>query len=632
MRRKKTMTEKTHEFQAEVAKLLDIVAHSLYSEKEIFLRELVSNSSDACDKLRYAALTEPNLVKDDPEFKVTLSVDKKAKTLTITDNGIGMTEQEMIDNLGTIARSGTSLFSEELTGDSTKDINLIGQFGVGFYSSFMVADKVSVVSRKAGEDVATAWSSSGGGSFDISEGSRDGRGTTITLHMKKEAKEFLEPARLRNIVKTYADHIALPVILIAEKDDEEDEVLNTASALWSRSKSDITAEQYTEFYHHVGQSYDSPWMTLHSKVEGRIEYTMLVFIPEQPPFDLFNPERKSQLKLYVKRVFITDDCEELIPAYLRFLRGVVDSEDLPLNVSREMLQNNPVLHKIRSGLVKKVIGEIEKKAKKEPDSFENFWDNFGAVLKEGIYEDADNGERILKLAHFRSTKVEKRTNLTDYLGRMKEGQESIYYITGDDFDALKSSPQLEGFAAKGIEVLLLDDAVDSFWLSRISEYEGKSFKSVTRGTAELDNVASEEDTSKEPESKVESAEMDSLIALFKQALDGKVKDVKESSRLTDSPVCLVADDGDMDIHLEKVLKAHKQFGGAASMRILELNPTHALIKKLATNAKVNGSSEALEDAALLLLDQAHIVEGDPVSDPVAFSKRMADFMASGISS
>ncbi|USG61625.1 molecular chaperone HtpG [Sneathiella marina] len=625
------MTEQTHEFQAEVAKLLDIVAHSLYSEKEIFLRELVSNSSDACDRLRYAALTKPDLIKEDPEFKVILSVDQKAKTLTITDNGIGMTEQEMIENLGTIARSGTSRFSEELTGDSTKDINLIGQFGVGFYSSFMVADKVTVVSRKAGEKAATVWSSNGGGSFEIAEGTREGRGTTITLHMRKEAKEFLEPLRLRNIVKTYADHIALPVILKAEKEGDEDEVLNTASALWTRQKSEISAEQYTEFYHHVGQAYDSPWMTLHSKVEGRIEYTMLLFIPEQPPFDLFSPERKSKLKLYVKRVFITDDCEELIPAYLRFLRGVVDSEDLPLNVSREMLQNNPVLHKIRSGLVKKVIGEIEKKAKKDPESFASFWDNFGAVLKEGIYEDTDNGERILKLAQFRSTKADNRTYLADYVERMKEGQDAIYYITGDDIDALKSSPQLEGFAAKGIEVLLLEDAVDNFWLSRITEYEGKSFKSVTRGTAGLENLADEKDPSKEPETKAESAEMDSLIALFKQALEGKVKDVKESLRLTDSPVCLVADDGDMDIHLEKVLKAHKQFGGAESMRILELNPTHMLIKKLAANAKTNGTSEALEDAALLLLDQAHIVEGDPVSDPVAFSKRMADFMASGIS-
>ncbi|MEH6547752.1 MAG: molecular chaperone HtpG, partial [Sneathiella sp.] len=436
------MTEQTHEFQAEVAKLLDIVAHSLYSEKEIFLRELVSNSSDACDRLRYTALTKPDLIKEDPEFKVILSVDQKAKTLTITDNGVGMTEQEMIDNLGTIARSGTSRFSEELTGDSNKDINLIGQFGVGFYSSFMVADKVTVISRKAGEETATVWSSSGGGSFDIAEGTREGRGTTITLHMRKEAKEYLEPLRLRTIVKTYADHIALPVILKAEKEGDEDEVLNTASALWTRQKSEITAEQYTEFYHHVGQAFDSPWMTLHSKVEGRIEYTMLLFIPEQPPFDLFSPERKSKLKLYVKRVFITDDCEELIPAYLRFLRGVVDSEDLPLNVSREMLQNNPVLHKIRGGLVKKVIGEIEKKAKKDPESFVSFWDNFGAVLKEGIYEDEDNGERILKLAQFRSTKADNRTNLADYLERMKEGQDAIYYITGDEIDALKSSPQL----------------------------------------------------------------------------------------------------------------------------------------------------------------------------------------------
>ncbi|PHQ69989.1 MAG: molecular chaperone HtpG [Sneathiella sp.] len=625
------MTEKTHEFQAEVSKLLDIVAHSLYSEKEIFLRELVSNSSDACDRLRYEALTKPELIKDDPEFKVVLTIDKKAKTLTIADNGIGMTEQEIIDNLGTIARSGTSRFSEELTGDAAKDMTLIGQFGVGFYSSFMVADNVTVTSRKAGEEQATNWSSKGEGSFDIEAGTRETRGTTITLHMRKEAKEFLEPARIRNVIKTYADHIALPVILTATEEDGEDETLNTASALWTRPKSEITPEQYTEFYHHVGEVYDSPWLTLHSKVEGRIEYSMLLFVPEQPPFDLFNSERKSRLKLYVKRVFITDDCEELIPAYLRFLRGVVDSEDLPLNVSREMLQNNPVLMKIRSGLIKKVIGELEKKAKKDTESFAKFWSNFGAVLKEGIYEDTENGERILKIALFNSTHEENLTSLADYVGRMKDGQDVIYYISGDDLDALKSSPQLEGFAAKGVEVLLFSDAVDSFWLNRITEYDGKSFQSVTRGTAGLEKIAGDNGETEETESKIESGEMDSLIALFKQALDGKVKDVKESTRLTASPVCLVADDGDMDIHLEKMLKAHKQFGGAESMRILELNPTHTLIKKLAANAKAKGASEALEDAALLLLDQAHIVEGDPVADPVAFSKRMADFMASGLS-
>ncbi len=623
------MTEHTHEFQAEVAKLLDIVTHSLYSEKEIFLRELVSNASDACDRLRYEALTNPDLIKDDPDFKITISVDEKARTLIIEDNGIGMSEQDMIDNLGTIARSGTSRFSEQMTGDAAKDVTLIGQFGVGFYSAFMVADKVTVTSRRAGEENATLWASEGHGTFVTEAANRDKRGTSIVLHMRKDAKEYLEPARLRQIIKTYADHIAIPVVLKATKEGEEDQTLNTASALWTRPKSEITEEQYTEFYHHVGQAFDSPWLTLHSRAEGRIEYTMLLYIPEQPPFDLFNPERKSRLKLYVKRVFITDDCEELIPAYLRFLRGIVDSEDLPLNVSREMLQHNPVLQKIRNGLIKKVLGELEKKAEKEKESFAKFWSNFGAVLKEGIYEDAVNGERILKMALFNSTVSDTQTDLAGYVSRMKEGQDAIFYISGDDLGALKSSPQLEGFAAKGVEVLLLGDAVDSFWLSRISEFDGKPFKSVTRGAADLEKITGAEEA-KDETPKADEGEMDRLIALFKTALDGKVKDVRASSRLTGSPVCLVADDGDMDIHLEKLLKAHKQFGGGASLRILELNPKHMLIKKLAASASKNGASDALEDAALLLLDQAHIVEGDPVADPVAFSKRMADFMAESI--
>ncbi|MDF2366368.1 molecular chaperone HtpG [Sneathiella sp.] len=624
------MTEQMHEFQAEVAKLLDIVTHSLYSEKEIFLRELVSNASDACDRLRYEALTQPELTKNDPEFEITISIDDKAGTLTIEDNGIGMSEQDMIENLGTIARSGTSRFSEQLTGDAAKDVTLIGQFGVGFYSAFMVADKVTVTSRRAGEETATVWSSEGHGSFAVESGTKEKRGTKIVLHMRKEAKEYLEVARLRRIIKTYADHIAIPVVLKSTTEGEEDETLNSASALWTRQKSEITPEQYTEFYHHVGQAFDTPWLTIHSRAEGRIEYTMLLFVPEQPPFDLFNPERKSQLKLYVKRVFITDDCEELIPAYLRFLRGVVDSEDLPLNVSREMLQHNPVLQKIRSGLIKKVLGELERKSTKDRENFAKFWDNFGAVLKEGIYEDTVNGERILKMSLFNSTGQEERTNLTDYLGRMKDGQDAIYYITGEDLEALKSSPQLEGFAAKGIEVLLLADAVDSFWLSKMTEFDGKLFKSVTRGAADLDKVADAEAKSEEAE-KTPDGEMDSLIALFKTVLESKVKDVRVSARLTGSPVCLVADDGDMDIHLEKLLKAHKQFGAAENLRILELNPKHPLIKKLAANAQKNGASDAVNDAALLLLDQAHIVEGDPVADPVAFSKRMADFMANSIS-
>ncbi|OUR79021.1 molecular chaperone HtpG [Alphaproteobacteria bacterium 46_93_T64] len=627
------MTEKKHEFQAEVAKLLHIVAHSLYSETEIFLRELVSNASDACDRLRYAALTDPALTQGDPDFKVCLTIDKEAKILTIEDNGIGMTEQDMIDNLGTIARSGTSNFVDQLTGDDAKDMNVIGQFGVGFYSSFMVADNVEVTSRRAGEDKATVWTSDGSGSYTISDGERKGRGTTIKLHIKESAAEYLEPHRIRTVIKTYADHIALPVVLTANNDGEgepqEDETLNTASALWTRTKSEITEEQYTEFYHHVGQAYDTPWATLHSKVEGVLEYSLLLFIPEQQPFDLFSPERKSSLKLYVKRVFITDDCEELVPAYLRFLKGIVDSEDLPLNVSREMLQNNPVLHKIRTGLVKRVIGEIEKRSKNDVEGFHKFWDNFGAVLKEGIYEDMEQGDRLLKLSAFKSTASEGYTNLSEYAERMKEGQNNIYYITGDNLDAIRKSPQLEGFRAKGIEVLLLSDPVDSFWLSRQTEFEGKKFKSVTQGSAELDKMASAEDD-KPDEGKSDTPNLSALIAAFKLALDGKVKDVRESHRLTDSPVCLVADEGDMDIHLEKVLKAHKQFGAAASQRILEINPKHALITKLLERAEKSEAGDLVGDAALLLLDQAYIIEGEPLSDPVAFSQRMANFMAEGL--
>ncbi|WP_169544118.1 molecular chaperone HtpG [Sneathiella aquimaris] len=626
------MTEQTHEFQAEVAKLLHIVTHSLYSEKEIFLRELISNSSDACDRLRYLALTQPELIKEDPKFRVKVFLDKAAGTLTVDDNGLGMTDQEMIENLGTIARSGTSNFMSKLTGDETKDLTAIGQFGVGFYSSFMVAEKVEVTSRKAGEEKAHTWISDGQGSFTLAESDREVRGTTITLFLKEEAAEFLEPQRVRSVIKTYADHIALPVILKSADDepDAADDVVNTASALWTRPKSEITEEQYTEFYHHVGQAFDTPWATLHSRVEGIIEYSMLLFIPEQPPFDLFNAERKSNLKLYVKRVFITDECEELIPAYLRFLKGVVDSEDLPLNVSREMLQNNPVLMKIKSGLVKKVIGELEKRAKKDEEGFAKFWSNFGAVLKEGIYEDTENGERLLKLSRFNSTGSDKAVTLDEYVSGMKEGQDAIYYITGDDLDALKQSPQLEGFKAKDVDVLLLSDPVDSFWLSRHSQFDGKEFRSVTRGSAELDKMKGKDSDEDTDDKKEPSPNLSTLIAAFKQTLDGKVKDVRSSSRLTDSPVCLVADEGDMDIHLEKVLKAHKQLGGGPSQRILEINPDHALIRKLAEKIEEDSTAPQVSNAALLLLDQAYIVEGDPVSDPVLFSKRMADFMASGL--
>ncbi len=623
------MTETKHEFQAEVAKLLHIVAHSLYSEKEIFLRELVSNASDACDRLRYASLTDPSLIEGDSEFKVSLSVDKEAKTLTIADNGIGMSEQEMIENLGTIARSGTSNFVEQLSGDENKAVSVIGQFGVGFYSSFMVADKVEVISRKAGTEEAHKWSSDGAGSYTIAEAAREGRGTTIVLSLKENAEEYLEEHRIRSVIRTYADHIALPVILTSSEEGKEEQTLNTASALWTRSKSEVTEEQYKEFYHHVGQAYDDPWSIIHSKVEGVLEYSMLLFLPEQQPFDLFSPERKSSLKLYVKRVFITDDCEELVPAYLRFVKGIVDSEDLPLNVSREMLQNNPVLRKIRSGIVKKVISEIEKRAKADVEAFHKFWDNFGAVLKEGIYEDMEYGDRLLKLSVFHTTNSDGYSSLEQYVERMPEDQKNIYYITGDNLDAIRKSPQLEGFRAKGIEVLLLSDPVDNFWLSRQNEFEGKSFKSVTQGSAELENVDEKTEEQSEEE-KADAPKLDLLIGAFRQALKDKVKDIRASSRLTDSPVCLVADEGDMDMHLEKVLKAHKQLGGAAAQRILEINPKHELVKKLMNKAEEKDTTDLLTEAALLLLDQAYIVEGEQLVDPVAFSQRMAGFMAKGI--
>ncbi|WP_169566266.1 molecular chaperone HtpG [Sneathiella limimaris] len=624
------MTETKHEFQAEVAKLLHIVTHSLYSESEIFLRELVSNASDACDRLRYEALTNPSLTEGDTDFKVRLTLDKSAKTLTISDNGIGMSEQEMIENLGTIARSGTSNFINQLSGDSAKDVSVIGQFGVGFYSSFMVADKVEVVSLKAGETQAHKWVSDGTGSYTISDATREGRGTTITLHMKETASEYLEEARLRTIIKTYADHIALPVVLVASEEGKEDETLNTASALWTRPKSEISEEQYTEFYHHVGQAFDTPWATLHSKVEGILEYSLLLFIPEQQPFDLFNPDRKSAIKLYVKRVFITDDCEELVPAYLRFVKGIVDSEDLPLNVSREMLQNNPVLRKIKSGIVKKVLSELEKRAEQDEEGYHKFWDNFGAVLKEGIYEDFENSDQLLKLSVFHSTNSESYTSLESYVERMPEEQECIYYITGDNLEAMRKSPQLEGFRAKGIEVLLLSDPVDNFWLGRQSEFMDKPFKSVTQGSADLDKVKGKEDDKSEEDEKADLPQLDLLIGAFRGALKDKVKDIRVSKRLTDSPVCLVADDGDMDIHLEKVLKAHKQLGGMTSQRILEINPKHQLVKKLMAKAEEKETTELLNDAAFLLLDQAYIVEGEQPEDPVAFSRRMANFMAHGL--
>ncbi len=650
------MTAETLSFQAEVSRLLDIVANSLYSHKEIFLRELISNASDACDRLRYTAIAQPDLIADDPDFRIRITAEKAGRRLTVSDNGIGMNRDELVENLGTIARSGTAAFVAQLEG-SEADVSQIGQFGVGFYSAFMVAEKVEVTSRKAGEDRVWSWRSDGKGRFEVAESDRDlARGTEIALTLKKGEDGFLAPDEIRRIVTTYSDHIAIPVVLAEKAAGGAETTLNQASALWTRPRSEVSDEQYREFYHHVGHGFDDPWMHLHFKAEGVIEYCGLLFVPSRRPFDLFHPDRQHQVKLYVKRVFITDDCAGLVPPYLRFLRGVIDTEDLPLNVSREMLQTNPLVAKIRGAVVKRVLGELKRKADKAPQDYAHFWNNFGAVLKEGLYEDESQREAILELARFHSTgapakkKGEKSgdgagkddaagglISLKDYVARMREGQQAIYYISGEAVDSLRRSPQLEGFRAKGVEVLLLTDPVDDFWLSAVPSYAGKPFKSVTRGATDLDSIKADGESGGgkaakgAAQSRGDTADLDSLIAFVKLTLKDKVKDVRLSARLTDSPVCLVADEGDLDMHLERMLKQHRQID-QASRRILEVNPGHPLIRCLAERVEAGGSAVDLEDAAYLLLDQALILEGEPPPDPLAFTRRLSHLVARSLAS
>jgi len=627
----KKKTEEKREFQAEVTKVLDLVINSLYSNKEIFLRELISNASDACDKLRYLALTDTKLIDPGTKLAITLSVDKKSKSITVSDNGIGMNHDELIENLGTIAKSGTTAFLEGLSGDKKKDADLIGQFGVGFYACFSVADKVEVISRRAGDKQAWLWSSEGAGSYTIDESDRANQGSTITVFLNKESKEYLEEARIQNIVKTYSDHISLPIQI--EKTDGKEitlDQLNSGSAIWTRTKSDITKEQYKEFYHHVGHVFDDPWLTLHNKAEGKIEYTNLLFIPSSKPFDLMNPERKHKVKLYVKRVFITDDCEDLMPGYLRFVRGIVDSEDLPLNVSREMLQHNVLVSHIKKALMKRIFSELKKKATKKPEEYITFWDNFGAVLKEGLYEDHDNRDVLLELSRFHTTSSNEIISLEDYSGQMNDGQKEIFYITGEDREMLRASPQIEGFKARGIEVLILTDPVDEFWLSMVGQYNDTPFKSVTSGDVDLEKIKHKDAVKKEKKEKpAKDADTARLIIAFKETLGKMVKDVRASDRLTDSAVCLVAGEGDMDLHMARMLKQQGHMDVPDSSRILEINPTHGLIKKLATSAEDLSKKEELSNMAHLLLDQARIIEGEPVSDPTAFSKRLNEALVKG---
>jgi molecular chaperone HtpG len=638
----------TQPFEAEVGRVLDLVINSLYQHREIFLRELISNASDACDRLRYASLSEPKLLGDDPELRILLIPDQAAGTLTVTDNGVGMSRDELVDNLGTIARSGTQRFLTELSGDSARDVRLIGQFGVGFYSAFMVADRVEVVARKAGEEQGWRWRSDGRSGFTVEPMPvAPPRGTAVILHLRDDAKEFLDGFRLRQIVRSYSDHIAMPILLQAEAgsggaakaDDAEGdagiaapEQINKANALWTRPKAEITDEQYKEFYHHVGHAFDDPWARLHVQAEGVVSYQALLFIPGTQPFDLFDPQRRHGVKLYVKRVLIAEDLEGLMPRFLRFVRGVVDSEDLQLNVSRETLQHSAVLARIRKDLVKRLLDELERRAKAEDGAYASFWDHFGAVLKEGLYEEHEQRERLMELVRFRSTASDGWVSLAEYVGRMKPGQDAIYTISGEHLAALRSSPQLEACRAKGVEVLLLADAIDEFWLPTVQEYQGKRFRSLTRGEVDLSKIEggeAAEDGGAAAPAPVAGAELDRLIAVIKARLGERVRDVRPSARLTESAVCLVADEHAMDLRLERFLKQHQQLE-ELSKRVLEINPQHALIRQMAAQAGDAAQQDAIGDLAELLLDQARIVEGEPLPDPGAFSRRMSAFLAKGL--
>ena len=626
-----TSTKETLGFQTEVSQLLKLMIHSLYSNKEIFLRELISNGSDACDKLRFEALTDPGLFESDPDLGLRIQVDPAARTISITDNGIGMSRQEVVDNIGTIAKSGTREFLDRLTGDKAADANLIGQFGVGFYSSFIVADKVTLITRRAGLGVehGVKWESSGEGDYSVETVTKENRGTEVILHLREGEDDLLEGTRLRNIVRRYSDHITLPILMKKEEWDEEekkqvtrdeDEQVNQASALWARSKSDISEEQYQEFYKHVAHDFEPPLAWTHSKVEGRSEYTQLLYVPQRAPFDLWERDHRHGVKLYVRRVFIMDDAEQLLPAYLRFVKGVVDSNDLPLNVSREILQESKDVEAIRKGCVNRVLGLVEDLAENQPEKFTTFWKEFGRVLKEGIGEDFNNKDRIARLLRFSSTHDESEdqsVSFGNYVERMKEGQDKIYYVTADTHAAAKSSPHLEIFRSKGIEVLLLSDRVDEWVVSNLNEFDGKQLVSVAKGALDLGELGDEEKQAQEKE----ATEHKELTERVQKALGDRVKEVRVTLRLTDSPACLVADENAMSMNLERMLKAAGQ-QVPSSAPILEINTRHPIVEKLSAE-----SDEArFGDWSSILFDQATLADGGTLEDPSAFVKRLNGLM------
>lgn len=605
-------------FQAEVNKMLNIVVNSLYSEKYIFLRELISNASDACDKLKYVMLTNPDIAKGNGELKIIITPDDKQNTLTVADNGIGMNREDLINHLGTIAKSGTSDFVANMK-ENGSAADLIGQFGVGFYSAFMVADKVEIKTRKAGEEKAYKWVSNGIDGFEIEETEKDGNGTEIKLFLKEDAKNFTDTIYLRHLIRTYSDHINYPIVLNLGEAGEE--TVNSGSALWTRNKSEISADQYKEFYQHISHNFDDPWLTLHYKAEGSIEYTALLFIPSSQPYDLFQPDRKQGLKLYVNRVFISDKVEELMPNYLRFVKGIVDSSDLPLNISREMLQQNALIAKIRHGIVGRLLKDLKKRSENY-DDYIKFWNNFGTAFKEGIYEDFSNREEIAGLSLFHSTKTaDKLTMLDGYIERMAPEQKAIYYITGDDVKVLGNNPQLEAFKQKGLEVLLLVDPIDEFWTQSLPNYKGKAIKHISQADVDLGFERNEP--------KAEAGSLEKLMNFMGDLFKGEIGKVEATEKLTSSPVSLTVENGQMSIHLERLMRSHQQQTAFDSTRILEVNPYHPLIIKMSEAVEEEGKKAEVEKVAKILLDQAKIAEGEPIADSSFYVSAVSDYILKG---
>ena len=609
---------KKQKFKTEVSKLLDIVINSLYSEKYIFLRELISNSSDACDKLRYYSLMKPDITKNNGEFKIVITPNAEENTLTISDNGIGMNKDDLVNHLSTIAKSGTADFVNNAK-DNGSVVDLIGKFGVGFYSAFMVASKVEVVTKRAGEEQAYKWISNGVDGFEIEETEKEKSGTDIKLFLKDDAKDFTDTIYLRHIIRTYSDHINYPIVLDLGKAGEE--TVNTGSALWTKNKAEITDDQYNEFYHHISRNFDTPWMRLHFKAEGSIEYTGLLFIPSEAPYDLFQPDRQQSLKLYVNRVFISDKVDDLMPAYLRFVKGIIDSADLPLNISREMLQQNALIAKIRSGTVSRILKELKKRSE-DYDDYMKFWKNFGMAFKEGIYEDPANRVEIAELSRFYSTNsTEKLTSLDEYISRVNEGQTNIYYITGDDVPTLRNNPQLEAFKEKGLEVLLLTDPIDEFWVQTLTNFKGYPLKHVSQADVDLKFER------KEP--KADEGSLKKLTDFMAELFKNEVGKVVATEKLTKSPVSLTVENGQMSIHLERLMRNHQQQTAFASSRILEVNPYHPLIIKLADSMFNDSEHQTVEEVCRLLLDQAKISEGEAISDSSFFSEKLSDYILRG---